>query len=90
MGKLREMSIALGCDMTGGIIGTNDWAAHNQGTCIGRQGFATADDARADAGNTITEPVTILEHRDLYAWAWPEGYVERLMAGDPRIRKVAA
>ncbi len=57
---------------------------------MGRQGFASPEAARADADLTITEPVTILEHRDLYAWAWPEGYVERLMAGDPRIRKVAA
>ncbi len=90
MGELRQLAIALGCDMTGGIIGSNDWAAHNQGTCIGRQGFRTADDARADAVKTITEPVTIFERNDEYAWVWPKSYAERLMAGDPRIRKVAA
>ena len=76
MGWLRDMALALGCDMGQ--------------SASGRQGFATAAAAKANAVESFADAVAILEYNGEYAWAWPPEYVERLIADNPLIQKVEA
>ena len=59
---------------------------------LGRQGFATAEDAFADAMETFTDTVTLLEVTVLeccgkYGWVWPEKYADTLIANNQSIRE---